>query len=292
VSAVETAVFVVVNGLVFGSLLALAAVGLSLIFGVMEVPNFAQGEFGTIAGFTTVGLVSVGLGLLPSIVVGLAAALVAGVLMEWLIISHFYEREEFLLLSFFATFGVVIIVQNTLRNVFGEFLQIPAPELGSVVVAGAQVDVLRVVAGAFAIAAIIALYAFTRYTYAGLAMRGVASDRTGAELVGIPPQRTFTLTFGLGALLSGGTGVLYGMLFTLYPTLGVTLTAFAFTIVVVGGVGSFPGAIIASLLIGLVDSFTASFVGSRYRFFAVFAILFLVLVLRPEGIMGVEHERF
>jgi branched-chain amino acid transport system permease protein len=290
-SAVDTAVFVVLNGLIFGSLLALAAVGLSLIFGVLDVPNFAQGEFATLSGFVTLALMAAGLSLVPSALGGLLAAVVAGVVVERLIISKLYGREEFLLLSFFVTVGLVIIAENTFRKLFG-FEQIPAPDVGTITVAGSQVDVLQILAGAIAGLLLVGLYVFTRRSYAGLAMRAVASDRDGSQMVGIDPGQMFTLTFALGALLSGLTGILYGMLFTLYPTLGVRLTAFAFTIVVVGGVGSFPGAIVASLLIGLIDSVTASLIGSRYRFFAVFAILFLVLALKPGGLLGGDYDRY
>jgi branched-chain amino acid transport system permease protein len=292
VTLLEEVLFAGVNGIIFGSLLALAAVGLSLVFGVLEVPNFAQGEFATLAGFTTIGLMGLGLGLLPSAAVALAVTLLVGVVVERFVIAKLYGREEFLLLSFFVTFGFVIISESLLRTVFGGFFQIEGPSLGLVRVAGANLNVLRIVAGVLAGALLLALYVFTRRTYAGLAMRAVASDRDGARMVGIDPARVYTLTFGLGALLTGVTGVLYGMLFTLYPTLGVRLTAFAFTIVVLGGVGSFPGAVAASLLIGLIDSFTASFIGSRYRFFAVFAVLFLVLAIRPGGISGGVDDRF
>jgi branched-chain amino acid transport system permease protein len=94
------------------------------------------------------------------------------------------------------------------------------------------------------------------------------------------------LTFGIGALISGMTGILYGMLFSLTPALGVELTAFAFVIVVMGGMGSFFGTIIASLMIGLVDSFTATFIGSQYRLFAVFLLLFVILIVFPQGLRG------
>jgi branched-chain amino acid transport system permease protein len=291
VSVAGTAAFAILNGLLFGSLLALAAVGLSLIFGVLDVPNFAQGEFATLSGFVTLALVGTGLGLVPSAAIGLFTAMAAGLVVERFIISKFYGREEFLLLSFFATVGLVIIAENTYRKLFG-FEQIPAPNFGTIAVADTQVSVLQILSGVVAALLLVGLYVFTRRTYVGLAMRAVASDRDGSEMVGINPERLFTLTFGLGALLSGVAGVLYGMLFTLYPSLGVRLTAFAFTIVVVGGVGSFPGTIAASLLIGLIDSFTASFVGSRYRFFAVFTVLFVVLAFKPGGLFGGEYERY
>ena len=286
---VDSAAFVLINGLIFGALLALTAVGLSLIFGVLGVPNFAQGEFAAIAGFSVVGLLNAGVGLAPAIVLALVLSFVLGVVSERVAIAKLYGRENFLLLSFFATFGLTLISENPLRLLFGGFEQIPGPGLGSVAVFGFDLNLLRVVAGLIAVGLLGALHLFTRYTYVGLAMRAVANDRQGAEMMGIDYGRISMVTFGVGALLSGVSGVLYGMLFTVYPTLGVSLTAFAFTIVVVGGVGSFTGVVVASLAIGIVDSFTATVVGSEFRFFAIFLVLFVALTLRPGGIWG-DHD--
>jgi branched-chain amino acid transport system permease protein len=291
-AVVDTVAFVLLNGLIFGALLALTAVGLSLIFGVLGVPNFAQGEFAAVAGFAVVGLLNAGVGFLPAAAVAVALAFVLGVAAERLVIAPLYGRENFLLLSFFATFGLSLISQNALREVFGGFSQIPAPDLGSVVLLSTRLNLLRVVAGLIAVALLVGLYLFTRYTYTGLAMRAVSNDRQGAEMLGIDYNRVSTITFGLGAVLTAVSGILYGMLFTIFPTLGVTLTAFAFTIVVVGGIGSFQGVIVASLLIGIVDSFTATVVGSEWRFFAIFAVLFVVLTARPGGLWGEHNVRY
>ena len=288
----ERAVFILLNGLIFGSLLALTAVGLSLIFGVLGVPNFAQGEFAAVAGFAVVWLLGQGVGLLPAAAVALALTFAVGVVTERLVVSKFYGRENFLVASFFATFGLTIISQNVIRKVFGGFYQLPAPDLGSVVLFGTQLSLLRVAAGAVAVSMLVVLYLFTRHTYVGLAMRAVADDPEGAEMIGIDYDRISMVTFGIGAALTGVSGILYGMLFTIFPTLGVALTAFAFTIVVVGGVGSFSGAIAASLLIGVVESATASLIGSEWRFFAIFAVLFVVLTLKPEGLWGERSDRY
>lgn len=285
-AAIDTAAFIVVNGLIFGALIALTAVGLSLIFGVLGVPNFAQGEFAAVAGFTVVGLLGAGVGLAPAIVVALGLSFVLGVVAERLTIAKLYGRDNFLLLSFFVTFGLSLVSHNVLRIAFGGFEQIPGPQLGSIALFDFELSVLRLVAALIAVVMLGALHLFTKYTYVGLAMRAVSDDRQGAEMLGIDYDRISMVTFGVGGLLTGVSGILYGMLFTVYPTLGVSLTAFAFTIVVVGGVGSFTGVIAASLGIGIVETFTATVVGSEYRFFAIFLVLFLVLTLKPGGIGG------
>jgi branched-chain amino acid transport system permease protein len=285
-AAIDTAAFIVVNGLIFGALIALTAVGLSLIFGVLGVPNFAQGEFAAVAGFTVVGLLGAGVGLAPAIVVALGLPFVLGVVAERLTIAKLYGRDNFLLLSFFVTFGLSLVSHNVLRIAFGGFEQIPGPQLGSIALFDFELSVLRLVAALIAVMMLGALHLFTKYTYVGLAMRAVSDNRQGAEMLGIDYDRISMVTFGVGGLLTGVSGILYGMLFTVYPTLGVSLTAFAFTIVVVGGVGSFTGVIAASLGIGIVETFTATVVGSEYRFLAIFLVLFLVLTLKPGGIGG------
>jgi branched-chain amino acid transport system permease protein len=278
---------VVSSGVIFGTLLALTAVGLSLIFGTLDVPNFAQGEFATLGGFSTVTLMGLGLGIVPSVAVALLITFVVGVATERLVFSPLYDRDRFFVLSFFASFGLVVFFEEVLRILYGgNFYQIEGPQLGEIVVMGVSISMLRVSAAAVAVAMLVALYLFTRRTYVGLAIRGIANDDVGARMVGINEDRIYMLTFGIGALISGMTGILYGMLFSLTPALGVELTAFAFVIVVMGGMGSFFGTIIASLMIGLVDSFTATFIGSQYRLFAVFLLLFVILIVFPQGLRG------
>jgi len=282
-----TALFIVLNGVVFGSLIALTAVGLSLVFGVLDIPNFAQGEFATFGGLATVFLYNRGLGLLPSAAVAVVLTALAGVLVERLVFARFYGREEFLLFAFFASFGLVVFFEELLLAGLGaDVYQVRIPIEGSVELLDVTVRYLEVAAAGIAVAMLLGLYLFTRYTYYGLAMRAIADDADGAAVVGIDRARMYALTFGLGAALTGVTGILYGSIFTLFPTLGIELTGFAFAIVVVGGVGSFQGTVLASLLIGVIDSFAATVFGSRYRLLAVFLVLFAVLIFRPGGLFG------
>ncbi|MGQ4556584.1 ABC transporter permease subunit [Halobellus sp. GM3] len=279
---------VLINGFIFGGIFALTALGLTLIFGILDVPNFAQGEFAMFAGYLTVLLsTTVGLGLVPTIVIALVLTFVVGVAMERTVIAPLYGDDEFLLKSFFVSFGVVIAFEQILIRQFGSgFYRISAPELGTFYAFGTPVTGIQLIVAVAAILILLGLYVFTRHTYLGLAMRAVADDRAGSQVTGIDIDRVNTITFGIGALLTGVTGILYGIMFPLSPTTGVSLTAFAFVIVVVGGVGSFGGTIVASLLIGIVDNFTAVFIGSEYRFFVIFLILLLVLVIYPEGLKG------
>lgn len=281
-------VSVLVNGLIFGSIFALTAVGLTLVFGILDVPNFAQGEFASFAGYGTIVLATAtGVGLVPSIAVVLVLTFLVGMVMERLVIAPLYGDDDFLLKTFFVSFGVLIGFEQLLRQQFGsDFYQISAPNFGVIRVYGVPLTGMHLIVSVAAVLLIAGLYLFTHRTRLGLSMRAVANDRAGAEVSGINLDRVNTLTFGVGALLTGFTGVLYAIMFPISPSTGVELTAFAFVIVVIGGVGSFSGTVIASLIIGLVDNFTAVFIGSRFRFFVIFLILLLILVFNPTGLRG------
>lgn len=280
--------FATLNGTIFGGLIMLTAVGLTLIFGVLDVPNFAQGEYAALAGYTTIGLMGVAdIGLLPAAVIAVAVSFVAGVLTERLVIRPFYGEKDFLIVSFFATFGLALSFEALLQIVTrGSFYQIPGPDLGIVQVAGGQVSVLRVTEFGVVLVILAALYLFTRHTYTGLAIRAVADQTETARLLGVDQDRINMITFGIGALITAFTGILYGMTFSVSPTMGAELTAFAFVVVVVGGIGSFAGAFVVSLLIGIIQNYTALFIGGRYRLFMVFLLLLVILVVNPSGLRG------
>ncbi|WP_436933821.1 branched-chain amino acid ABC transporter permease [Halovenus marina] len=278
--------FALINGAVFGGLLMLTALGLTLVFGVMDVPNFAQGEYASLAGYATVGLLGFGVGLLPAALISLALAFVAGVVTERLVIARFYDVDDFLIVAFFATFGLTLSFEAFLNITVGSYGTIPSPDFGSVMLFGSQLSVFRLVTLVFVVITLILLFLFTKYTYTGLAIRALADDADSAELLGIDPSRIYPLTFGIGAVLTGITGILYGMLFSLTPTLGAQLTAFAFVIVVVGGIGSFGGALAISLFIGVVQNLTAIVIGAKFRMFVVFLILLGILIVNREGMRG------
>lgn len=285
---VQELLFATINGTIFGGLIMLTAVGLTLIFGVLDVPNFAQGEYAALSGYTTVALIGgVGLSLLPAALIALVVSFVAGVLTERLVIRPFYGERDFLIVSFFATFGLAISFEALLLILTGgSFYQIRGPDLGIVQVSGGQVSIFRVTEFGVVMLILVGLYLFTRYTYTGLAIRAVADEKQTARLLGVNQNRINSITFGLGALITGFTGILYGMTFNISPRMGTALTAFAFVVVVVGGIGSFAGAAVVSVLIGIVQNYTALFIGGRYRMFMVFVLMLLILIVNPSGLRG------
>lgn len=278
-----------VSGILFGGVLSLTAVGLTLIFGVLDIPNFAQGEFAMLGGFLTIILSK-----LAGIPLGAAAAAAVllvfffGVVCERVLIAPFYGRgSQFFVLSFFVTFALALFLEDLVKNLYPTMYEsIPTALTQSVRLGFLQVGVMSLLGFAIPMVLLLALYAFSKRTMLGLAMSAVSQDERGAHLMGINRRRIYTLTFGLGAALSAVSGILYGLLYAIYPTMGMELTAYGFTIIVLGGVGSFPGAIIASLVIGLIGSMTATFTQGSYQLMAVFGVLIIALTVRPRGLLG------
>lgn len=278
-----------VNGILFGGVLSLTAVGLTLIFGTLDIPNFAQGEFAMLGGLLTIVLAKfVGVPLLVAAAASVVVVFAFGVLCERVLIAPFYRRgREFFLLSFFITFALALFVEDLVKNIYPTMYEaIPTGLTQSVKVGFLQVGLMSLVGFAVPMLLLLSLYVFSKRTLLGLAMSAVSQDELGAHLVGINKKRIYSLTFGLGAALSGVSGILYGLLYAVYPSMGMELTSYGFTIVVLGGVGNFLGAIIASLLIGLIGSMTATFTQSSYQLLVVFLVLIVALTLRPRGLLG------
>ncbi len=276
------------NGIVFGGLLSLTAVGLTLIFGVLDIPNFAQGEFAMIGGFLTIFFMKVlGFPLIQSSACAVILVFFIGVLCEKLCISPFYGKGwQFFVLSFFVSLGLAFFFEDLVKNLRPTLCEvIPCSLTGVIHLGGFQIGTLRFLAFAIPVVVLLALYVFSKKTLLGLAIHAVAQDGVGATLVGIKRSRIYTLTFGLGAALSGISGILYGLIFGIYPTMGIELNSYGFTIVVLGGMGNFLGAILASFLIGIIDSLTAMFIESNYKLMVIFVTLIIILIFKPSGLL-------
>jgi branched-chain amino acid transport system permease protein len=276
------------NGIVFGGLLSLTAVGLTLIFGVLDIPNFAQGEFAMIGGFLAIFFMkSLGLPLIPASVCAVILVFFIGVLCERLCISPFYGRGwQFFVLSFFVSLGLAFFFEDLVKNLRPTLCEvIPCALTGVIDLGFYQIGTLRLIAFFIPIIILFSLYVFSKRTLLGMAINAVAQDTVGATLVGINRSRIYTLTFGLGAALSGLSGILYGLIFGIYPTMGMDLNFYGFTIVAFGGMGNFLGAILASFLIGMIDSLTAMFIESNYKLMVIFVTLILILIFKPSGLL-------
>jgi len=278
---------VAVSGLLTGLVYGLMAVGLSVIFGVVRVVNFAHGEMMTIAMYLAIVLFS-SLGLDPLVmVVPLAGVLFAlGYAMQAGIINPFITRPEHS--QFILLVAVAIIIANVLLIVFGPDARNVQTSYAfdSFLVGPLIIDATKVYAGAATVVITAALFGFFRLAPLGKAIRACADNYTGALVVGLDVKRLYALTFGLGAACVGAAGAILVLLVDVTPALGPALTLLAFIIVITGGLGSMPGALLGGVLIGLTEAMAGLFFTPSAKSMFSFGLLVLVLLFRPQGILG------
>jgi branched-chain amino acid transport system permease protein len=278
-----------VNGVTIGVVYALIAIGLTLAFGILGVINFAHGEFYMLGAFLTYTLtVGFGLDYFLGLALAITAVAAAGLVAERLTVRPLRGRHMFTVVL--STLGLSIFLQNVALLGWG-----PDPrdiELswgGHPVVIGSVVTtLLRVAVLATGLILIITLTWFIRRTTWGMAMRAVARNRDAAALMGIPVDRVYALTFAVAAGMAGAAGGLLGAMFTIEPTMGEWAVVKAFSVVIMGGMGSVPGAVLGGVILGVAESLGAGFLpgGASYKDGIGYAILILVLLYRPRGLFG------
>ena len=278
---------VAVGGVLTGLVYGLMALGLSVIFGVVRVVNFAHGEMMTIAMYIAVTLFTA-FHLDPLVMlVPIAAVLFAfGYVLQKVVINRFITRPEYS--QFLLLVAMAIIIVNGLLIVYG-------PDARNVQTSYAYdsfqfgpliVDATKVYAALAAIAVAAALFGFFQYTQLGTAIRACADNYTGALVVGLDVKHLYALTFGLGAACVGAAGCMLLLIFDVTPAVGPTYTLLAFVIVITGGLGSMSGALIGGVLIGFTEAMAGLLFSPSAKSMFAFAILVLVLLFRPQGIMG------
>ena len=274
------------NGLVLGALLALISSGLTIIYGTLGVLNLAHGAMFMLGGYAGwVAFTYTGSFVVAVIVGSLFVALV-GVLMERIVIRHFYTRphEDQLL----VTFGLGIVFVEAVRFVFGSLsLTVPPPpplvgiiNLGFMFYPTYRIALLGIVA-----VALIALYVVLYRTRIGMIVRAGIEDAVMVDLLGIDVYRVFMLVFGIGAMAAGFAGIVNAPVVSIAPDVGEMILVQTFVVVVIGGVGSFPGAVLGGLIAGEIISITSMF-NPGYSYVMLFVAMTLVLVLRPYGLLG------
>jgi len=278
---------VALSGLLTGLVYGLMALGLSVIFGVVRVVNFAHGEMMTVAMYLAVVLFA-HLGLDPLLMMlPIAAVLfVAGYVMQLVIINPFIARPEHS--QFMLMVAVAIIIVNGLLMVFGPDAQAVQTSYAfdSFAFGPLIVDATKLYAGVAAVLVAGALFAFFQFASLGKAIRACADNYTGALVVGLDVKKLYALSFGLGAACVGAAGAIIVLIVDVTPPLGPAYTLLAFVIVITGGLGSMPGALLGGVLIGLTEAMAGLFFTPSAKSMFAFAILVLVLLFRPQGIMG------
>lgn len=285
----ELVVQQVINGLSIGAIYALVAVGLTLIFGIMDVINFAHGEFvmlGAYAGFWLLVLTD-----LPYPVVLVLAIVVVGVAavgIERVVFRPLYGRT--LLATVMVAFGLLLFLQNAALLAWGGIPKgIPDPFGNATVrVAGFYISHLRLFAMGLAAVLFGGMWLVLMRTKIGKALRATAQNPEAAVIRGIDTDRVYMATFAISGALAAAAGVVYGTLFEISPTMGLLPLLKAFAAIIIGGLGSVTGALLGGLLIGVVEALGAGLLpgGSGYRDAFAFVLLIVVLLVRPQGLLG------
>ena len=276
-----------VNGLVLGGTYALLGIGLTLIFGLMNVVNFAHGEFYTLGAYLAfAALAMAGLPFVAALVLAIAGGVALGALTERLLLQPL--RGESIDSIMLVMIGLWIAMQNGELLVWGGVAKsIPHPfptepfTLGPLSLAPLRIFVL-----AAALSLIAAAYLIIHRTRLGRAMRATFQDADTAALMGVRIGRIHTITFALGSGLAAGAGALLGPIFLAYPSMGDLASLKAFSVVILGGLGNLAGATLGGLLLGVAEELGAGYVSSGYRDAVGFVIIILVLLLRPSGLFA------
>ena len=273
------------NGVALGSTYALVALGLTLIFGVLLIPNFAHGEFYMVGAFTTYTLVALGLNFWLAALVGIAAVMILGCLVD-LVVFRPIENAPALSLMIAALAGSIII-QQVATLVWGtEPRTIPPPLTGVLRLPMVSLTYMQlVVIGALAVSWA-AIWTVLNRSRLGLAIRAVSQNRDAALLMGIGMSQVRFATFAIGAGLGALAGALLGATFPIYPTMGANPVLKAFVVLVLGGIGSLWGAVASGLILGIAEVLVAGYVSSQLQDIGAFALLVAVLLVRPQGLFG------
>lgn len=276
-----------INGLLLGGAYAIISISLTLIFGVVRVVNFAHGEL-LMVGLYATWLITSYTGLHPyATVVPVAILLFSiGALMQRFVIQPLLSAEPHI--QIFATVGVSTALLNLSLMVFGADVRTVEAKVGT---NAFQVGPISIVTGqlvTFVVAILVAVgvYLFLQRTFTGRGFRALAQNRSAAALMGVNVNKAYVLVFGLGAALLGLASSLLAVQYPVFPTVGQYFVLTAFVVVVLGGLGSLPGAVVGSLFIGLIDSLAGYYVGSDLKEVVYFVIFLVILTLRPTGLFG------
>jgi branched-chain amino acid transport system permease protein len=276
-----------INGIVFGSLYVLVALGLTLIYGVLVQINFAHADVVTIGAFAAYFFTFV---LGGNYLVSIGVALLVGGVLGWLVNAAIFAplRERSELLPLIATIGVSILLQNAMLLLFGPIpYAFDSPYSNEVIRLITWQNVIIVAVSTLTIAL---LFAFMKLTFMGKALRAVAQDSETAALMGINPGALIMLTFVIASALAGMAGAMLGPILVLTPFAGTTVIVKAFAIVIIGGFGNVQGTIIAGLVVGLIESATTQLINPGLTDLVVFSLLLMMLAVRPTGLVAEKRD--
>jgi branched-chain amino acid transport system permease protein len=283
-----------INGLIAGAIYALVACGFALIYSTAKFVHFAHGSTVAVASYVLYSLFSqLGLNFWLAIVSTIIFAGIFGWLVNKIIYQPLRKRKASNVILLIASTGLLILIESLLLLVFGADVK----TIGFIKIAegleifGAIITPLQIVIIAVSVALLVLLFFFMKKTRLGKAMRAVADNKEVAEIVGISSKKIYSWSFVIGSAIAGIAGILVGLEQNLEPMMGTNLMIKGFTGAIVGGITSVPGAVLGSFVLGLVENFGIWWLPSGYKDAIAFGILFIFLIFRPQGILGVRRDK-
>jgi len=277
-----------INGLALGSVYALLALGYTMVYGIIQLINFAHGEIymiGAFAGFYSASTLK--LPLIPTLLVAMVVSALAGIIIEKIAYKPLRNSPRIALLI--TAIGVSLFLQNAMRLLVGSNPK-PFPDLinaGSINIGSIQIEVKTILMFGVSGLLVILLQFIVYKTKVGKAMRASSQDMEAASLMGINVDNTISLTFAIGSALAGIAGVLVAISYpSITPYMGAMPGLKAFVAAVLGGIGSIPGALVGGIAIGLLETFSKAYISTNFSDAIVFAILIIILLIKPAGLLG------
>lgn len=274
------------NGLVLGSIYSLVALGLTLVYGVMELPNFAHGHLYMLGAYITFFMLTFyHFSYWPAILVSVVSLVLVGVLLERVVFHPLRKKPH--VHTMIASIGVMLFLEALAQLIWGpDFRQMPTPYGGVLKIFGLTVTQQRLIVVVSALLLMVLLYLFLKNTVIGSAIEAVAQNREGALLVGINTNRVSMLTFAISSALAAIAASLIAPINLIFPTMGMMVIMKAFVIIVLGGMGSIPGAILGGYILALAESIGGTYISTNYQDVIAFALLVMILSVRPAGLFS------
>ncbi len=275
-----------INGISIGSVYALVALGYTMVYGIVKLINFAHGDIIMLGSYFILILTkSMGMPFWLSVIASMLFCAIFGVLIEK--IAYKPLRKAPRISALITAIGVSILLQNIVTLIKPDPMPFPNALTGSVRFLGIDIGYVNIITIIISFGLMIILNLFIKYTKAGKAMRAVSEDEGASTLMGINVNNTIALTFAIGSALAAVGGGLYGVSYKLIePTIGSVFGLKAFIAAVIGGIGTIPGAVIGGLIMGLVETFTKAYISTNLTDVIVFAVLIIILLVKPAGLLG------
>lgn len=281
----------ILNGIIVGSMYALMASGLSLIWGTMKMLNLAHGEFYMLGGFLMFFLnVSAGINIIVSALLSMVLVFIVAIVVQRVVIHFLMDRPGWTESHLIATFGVSILLQNLALNIWGErFKNIPYYIDTNISFFGIGLSAQRILIFVVAVIVIALFWAFLKYSRFGQALRATSQDSDSATLYGINTRVIFMIAFGVSAVLAAVAAIMLAPIYSVNPWMGSDLLLKALAVVIIGGLGSLVGAIIGGIGLGILEGLGILVFSSEWQNVIAFSLLILVLWIRPSGLLGTKE---